>query len=233
MSTKRTAHTPVKHRLMRGAAMIEFMCVLIPLLLLGTLSVELMHVNQARQVLSLALHQAIRAAITQHADPQVLSASFELNVSPLLVSKELQAKNLQHPKHFTRTEYQVAETKRWHLEKLSPTQADFADFAEPALSKKFRRPTIRNNFLVELHQEKLAAGWPSGKGPRSGHDVFEANGLALRLTYLHKPLLPGVSKIIRLLASSEDPLIEAGFRRGLFVIRLEQQAMMQSHPVLW
>jgi len=216
-----------------GASFIEFNIVAIPLILVGLFGVELMLFNQSRMIVSYALNEAMRAAITQHAEPSVTEATFAKALLPLFAPAgrhaDIEARQLwEKKKHLSDTGL-----PQWKLNKLFPNKQDFDDFAHPVLSRRNGRPTIRNNYLKEQHREMLQIGWPDGKGPMSQRNVFEANSITLQVIYLKKPLTPGVSTIIKLLLSSQDKYIESAYRQGLLVIVTEQQALMHSDPMLW
>lgn len=116
---------------------------------------------------------------------------------------------------------------------IAPDKNDFADFAHPILTQRSGRATIRNSYMAEQHQDRIRSGWLSGKGPKSGNDIFEANTVRLQATYLHQPLTPGVGFVMRTLMRSQDTYIANGYRNGLVAIQVEQHGMMQSNPMLW
>lgn len=212
----------------------EFLLAAVPVLLLGLGSIEAIHWYFVRQAVSLALAQAARAAITQHADPVALDNAFRQALLPLHAGPTPMASQERLKRAIDRRE-RATGLPAWRIAIVSPSAAVFHDFASGDL--ELPRPgfaVIDNDFLHERHQARLAQGWPEGRGPLSGQTTLEANTLSLHLTWLHEPLLPGVRQLFRQLAPSDSrygPLAMAG--AGYLPIQRRLSFVMQSHPVAW
>ncbi len=217
----------------RGASFVEFTIVAIPLFFLGALGIELIRFNQTRLMIMVALNEAMRTCITRHNNPALTLATFEQALLPLFAPAGRHATIKDRQRDVMRSLQLQTGLAPWRMVHLSPNPKDFADFAHPILSRRNGRATIRNSYLLEQHQDKIRAGWQNGQGPHSGHDAFEANTVWLQVTYLHKPLTPGVGLVMKTLMKSNDTYIANGYKNGLVAIQVEQRGMMQSDPMLW
>jgi len=217
----------------RGASFIEFTIVAIPLFLLGALGIELIRFNQSRLMVIVALNEAMRTCITNHGNPVMTLATFEQALLPLFAPAGRYA-TIEDRQRKTKQRFQSQTgSSPWRVVQLAPDKNDFADFAHPILTQRSGRATIRNSYMAEQHQDRIRSGWLSGKGPKSGNDIFEANTVRLQATYLHQPLTPGVGFVMRTLMRSQDTYIANGYRNGLVAIQVEQHGMMQSNAMLW
>lgn len=226
---------PMKIKRQCGQGTIEFLLAAVPVLLLGLTSIEAVHWYFARQAVSHALVQAARSAITQNADPAVLDAAFALALLPLHAAPSLAESHARLQRNIARRTSATG-LPAWRIRIISPTQASFADFASsnPELTRVSAQPTIDNDYLHEQHQARLAQGWPEGRGPLSGQTTLQANTLALHLTWLHEPLLPGVKNLLRQLAPADERYGSLAMARGGYLpIHREVALVMQSHPVQW
>jgi len=227
----------------RGSGAVEFIVVALPLIFLGLCAFETARWLSARHLLSVALYEAARAASVQHAHPAVIESAFEQALAPLQTGRRQRPSfRAQHP--------DVA----WQISVLSPSPAAFRDFADrtPGLYANGATAAINNHYLAEQHARHRARGWPDGRGPLSGQDIFQANTLTLRLHYPFKPLLPGIAAILRGLAGENrqdqapdgnrnnparklkpDPSPDSMLRQGYLPILREVSVVMQSHPQAW
>ena len=201
-----------------GSGMVEFLLVAMPLLLTALGGIEISHWMLTRQVVNLALTEAGRAGSTSHAHPQAIIDAFERALEPLYppTSSATSAQRLHVAIHRNQHHHQ---RQGWHIQLMSPTPAHFQDFrvADPSVQHPSGLPTINNSYQLEQHQERQQQGWHDGQGPHSRQTVFEANTLALRLTWRYRPLLPGLEKVTGdLLSMKQDVTLT-----------------MQSHPVFW
>ncbi|MEI2417394.1 hypothetical protein V8Z80_14565 [Orrella sp. JC864] len=221
---------PCRPRRQGGAALIEFVAGGALVLALGLLVLETAYWQLARQVVSLALLQAARAGATGHAEPRVMAQAFETALAPLLASG--------HGAQQARARVQAIAAQRaaraglpaWRIQVLSPTPAHFADFARPGIGPQGGR-AIAHDYQFEQHGDHLGK-WPAGRGPRSGQTIFQANVLALRLTYLHQPLSPWFGALLRVLAG-DGPAAQAMRRAGLLPITVQTGVTLQSNARSW
>jgi hypothetical protein len=161
------------NKMQRGSAMIEFCIAMLPVMMLGSLILEVTYWHTARQRLALAVSQAVDLAAMQHGAEAVA---------------------WQHLKQ-KRPELHI---QLHDVQPTSETIAIFSDFTDPALSQQFGQPTIRHDFLMAQHEKYKSRGWISGRGPLSGQTILEANTLSLTVTGWHKPYLSWLGSVMRL-----------------------------------
>lgn len=218
----------------RGAGLIEFSIVAIPILLIGLGSIEIAQWFHVKQMVSIALLQAARAGITQHARPQAMETAFELALQPLYAASGHSAgdrlqRALNRRKHITGL-------PAWQMQIINPTPAAFHDFVDArlAITRETGLAAINNNYQAEQDHRYRAQGHLQGLGPRSGLSIYQANVLALRVTYLHEPVLPGMKALMRLLSKQTGSYSDQAMARGGYLpISQELELTMQSHPVDW
>ena len=202
----------------RGTGMIEFLLIAIPLLLTTLGGIEISHWMFTRQAVNMALTEAGRAGSTLHANPQAIIQAFEQALEPLYpaTASATSAQRLQAATARNQSHHQQLP---WHIQVLSPTPDHFRDFisTDPAVRHPSGLPTINNSYQREQHDDHTQQGRTSGNGHHSGQNIFEANTLALRLTWRYTPLLPGFERV-------------AG---GLLALKQDITLTMQSHPVFW
>ncbi|TAL75757.1 MAG: pilus assembly protein [Burkholderiaceae bacterium] len=224
-----------RHRAQAGYSLIEFSVVAAPLLMVGLGSVEVAQWFFTKQAISLALLEAGRAGITQHAHPRAIEMAFEQALLPLYpASKGLSS--AQRLRQALDRRSQAIKNPPWRIEVLNPHAATFLDFANPhlAISAHHQLAAIDNNYQAEQHQRNIERGWSQGRGPASGLSVYEANTLVLRLTYLHEPALPGIKNLIRQLAPTSSGYgAQAMARAGYLPMQQELRLTMQSHALQW
>ncbi len=213
----------------RGAGMAEFLIVLIPVLLLGLGGVELAHWMTLRQTLSLVLVEAARVGATRQANPQAIADAFEHGLRMTHPDPRALARAL--------TEQRRALGFPWRIHIVQPSPVAFADHADPDVKgpRAFRgQPLIRNDYQALQQARRQAQGWPQGRGPRSGVTIHEANTLVMELGWPQRPLLPGMTVIVRALAPlSDDALNRRMMTAGYLPFRRQVSIAMQSHPALW
>ncbi len=220
-------------RAQRGSLMVETSLILIPLLLIAGLILELTQLNHINNIARLALYDTGRFASVTHANPQGFEKAFKHAMLALFVPQGSHRSAQHRQEAYIKRHIQLTGHPPWKLEVLSPTKASFRDFADARLSRLNRKPTIRNDYQDLQHQQRLSQGWPSGRGPQSGQTVFEANTLHLKLTYLHRPLVPGLQAVLKTLGSVRTDEIGLAWRQGLFAVVLTHEVMMQSDVQDW
>lgn len=223
--------TPIRQS---GTALIEFSMAAVPILLIGLGSLEIAQWHHAKQMVSLALMQAARAGSTQHARPQAIAEAFEQALLPLYVSGSHSAAARMN-NIFARRSAETA-SPPWQIEILSPSAPAYKDFADPGLAIGARAglAAINNDYQAEQDLRKRVLGWPNGAGPWSGLSIFQANTLALRVTYPHEPILPGMKSVIKMLSSGSGTYADQNMAKGGYLPILQELALtMQSHPVDW
>lgn len=231
LSLPLTSHPARQH----GQGSVEFLLAAVPLLLMGLGSIEAIHWHFTRQAMSLALAQAARAAITNHADPGVIDDAFFHALLPVHAAPTHEAARERVLRNMERREAATG-LPAWRIQIRSPSEASFRDFAsrDPDLPRHGGRKVIDNDYLEKQHELRLAQGWPQGRGPASGQTALEANVLVLHLTWLHEPLLPGVGQLFRQLAPPDAGYGSLAMARGGFLpIRREVAFLMQSHAIAW
>lgn len=218
----------------QGQGAVEFLLAATPVLLLGLGAIEAVHWYFTRQAVSLALVQAARAAITQHANPVALDQAFSEALLPLHAGPTASASRARLQKARARREGATG-LPAWRIRILSPSTASFNDFASPSPDlPRPGLPIIDNDYLHEQHRGRLAQGWQEGRGPLSGQTTLEANTLTLHLTWLHEPLLPGMKQLLKQVAPSDSRYgSQAMASAGYLPIHRQVALVMQSHPVQW
>lgn len=222
---------PSRRRLAQsGAGMVEFAVTAVPILLLGLGGMELARWFYMKQALSLALLDAARAGITQHARPQAIKDAFEIALRPLYPPAAAQT-SAQRVRHALDERHQAIRQAPWRIQVLDPAAAAFADFADPGLGAD--RRAINNDYQREQHMARQGAGWTGGRGPASGQTIYQANALTLALTYPVEPLVPGLRPLLRLLGSGTGNYGQRVLAGGYLPMAQEIRLTMQSHPMEW
>ncbi|MFD4837980.1 TadE/TadG family type IV pilus assembly protein [Achromobacter sp. NPDC058515] len=210
-----------------GAAAIEFAVAAAIVLLLGLLSAEAARWHAARQMAHLALMEAARAGATAHGDPARMRAAFLQALLPLYADAQGQAGAASRQERALAELAQAMGSHPWRIEVLLPDEQSFRDHARSDL-KVAAAPGLRA--IDNDYQDLQHARRPSRPG---GRDIFHANTLKLRLTYLHKPLLPPLRALLAMLGSDEDSYAGQARAQGLLPIRIELEMEMHTHPVDW
>jgi len=214
-------------RRQHGAAALEFAVAGAIVLLLGLLCVDAARWHGARQMAHLALMEAARAGATGHGDPARLRAAFLQALLPLHANANGPAGAIE------RRDGAMAELKRltgaapWRIEVLRPDAQSFREHARPGLLVA-AAPGLRA--IDNSYQDLQHARHPSRPG---GQDIFLANTLKLRLTYLHKPLLPPLRALLIMLSQQDGTYTGHALTKGLLPIVVELEHEMHTHPVDW
>lgn len=169
------------------------------LVILGVLTLatlEFWHARNTAQIAELALLEALRAGASDHASPHAMQQAFEHAMRASLPDTPGHTPGTRLHQNWQRRQ-SASGLAVWRLDILNPGPASLADHAAPGRDTRGNiaaahatASTAALAFYYQdlRHQEHLSQGWPQGKGPTSGQDVFEANLLTLRLRYLHQPL---------------------------------------------
>lgn len=212
----------------------EFLLAAVPVLLIALSSIEAIHWYFARQAVSLALIQAARAGITQHADPTIIDSAFSQALLPLYAGPTPDATRARLQRAMKQRESNTG-LPAWRIRILSPSSASFNDFGShnPDLPQTGKL-AIDNDYLHEQHQRQLTQGRPAGRKPFSGQSPLEANTLILHLTWLHQPLLPGMKQLLRQIAPRDHRYSSRAMAKaGYLPLQRQVALVMQSHPVAW
>ncbi|MCD0503702.1 TadE/TadG family type IV pilus assembly protein [Bordetella petrii] len=209
----------------RGATLLEFAIVAPPLLLLALLAIETAHWHLVRQLAHVALLEAGRGGANAHGHPDAIARGFEQGLLPRHAHASGDAQAAQQ-RAWQRLRRQ-ANMPPWRIEVLQPSVQAFQAHARPGLKVNTAagRRAISNDYQAEQH----AARGITAMGP----DIFQANTLHLRLTYLHEPLAPPTRALLRLIGRDAGTCAQRAWARGLLPLRLDLHIEMQSHPVDW
>lgn len=209
--------------------MAGFLVTAVPILMLGLGGVELTHWMSLRQVLSLALMDAARVGATRQARPAAIATAFEQGLRMAYPGPAAATRALRQRRQ--------ALGLPWHIGIRQPAPAAFLDHADAALVAPRDAPgqaSIRNDYQALQHARRLAQGWPQGRGPRSGHTIYEANTLTMDLLWPHRPMLPGLAALIRALAPLSTDAAQARIMAaGYLPFRRRVVVTMQSDPSAW
>ncbi len=227
--------TPERVPRQSGASLIEFSIVMVPVLLAGLGIIEIAQWFFTKQAVSLALLEAGRAASVDHANPKTIELAFERAIQPLYTSASGQPASSRL--HTALQQRQLATgAAPWQIEVLSPSAAAFTDFSQPGLQIDGAQglAAINNHYLAEQHERLRNQGWLNGQGPQSNITIFQANTLVLRASWLHQPIVPGVSELLRMLGKPHGSYSQHAMALGGYLpIKQELALVMQSHPANW
>lgn len=217
-----------------GSSAVEFTLVAIPILLIGLGAIELSRWFFVKQAISLALLEAGRAGIVDHARPNSIEAAFEHALLPLFPPTTALSATQQLQNTFDRR-HAATGVAPWRIQLQSPNAAVFQDFSVSGLSihDADGLAVINNHYQAEQHEHYKAQGRPNGRGPVSGATIFEANNLALHLTYMHEPLVPGVRALLQMLSTGSSGYAQQALAGGYLPLTQTLHLTMQSHPVDW
>ncbi|MBR8656290.1 pilus assembly protein [Achromobacter sp. Marseille-Q0513] len=231
---------PRPGRPQHGTALLEFTLAATVLLPAALLAAEAAAWQTVRQAVQLALMEAARAGAVSHAEPARMKAAFVQALRPLHGGDAArQARAL-------REAALLAGAHPWRIEVLRPDAQAFRLHARPGLriAPAPGLPAIDNDYQDLQHARRP---------PGQAIDIFQANTLSLRLTYLHKPLSAPLRALLGALArgaqtppvrqgalftrapTDDDPRSYAGqaLARGLLPIVVELEMEMHSHPADW
>lgn len=214
-------------RRQHGAAAIEFAVAGAIVLLLGLLCVEAARWHGARQMAHLALMEAARAGATGHGDPARLRAAFLQALLPLHASAGGPAGAMHRRDGALADLKTLTGADPWRIEVLRPDDQSFREHGRADLQVA-AAPGLR--VIDNGYQDLQHARRPPRPG---GQDIFLANTLKLRLTYLHKPLLPPLRALLALLGRQDASYAGRALTKGLLPVVVELEHEMHSHPVDW
>ncbi|AVJ26850.1 TadE/TadG family type IV pilus assembly protein [Achromobacter spanius] len=214
-------------RTQHGAAAIEFAVAGAIVLLLGLLCVDAARWHGARQMAHLALMEAARAGATSHGDPARLRAAFLQALLPLHSNANGPAGAMERRDGAMTELKTLTGAPPWRIEVLRPDEQSFREHARPGL-KVAAAPGLRA--IDNGYQDLQHARRPPRPG---GQDIFQANTLKLRLTYLHKPLLPPLRALLVMLGRQDGSYAGHALTKGLLPIVVELEHEMHTHPVDW
>ncbi len=211
----------------RGAAAIEFAVAGAVVLLLGLLAIETARWQGVRQMAYLALMEAGRAGATGHGDPARMRMAFLQALLPQYDDAQGQAGARRRQEDEQAELAAISGTHPWRIEVLLPDEQSFREHARPDL----KVPAASGLRAIDNgYQDLQHARRPPQPG---GQTIFQANTLKLRLTYLHKPLLPPLRALLAALGSDRGSFAGNAQTRGLLPLRMELETEMHSHPVDW
>lgn len=213
----------------RGSAIVEFLLSAVPILLLALGATETTRWYIHKQHIRFALHEAQRAASVSHAEPKQFIKAFEEAIKPLFAPAGLYATTEARRDAYLESVSKKTTMPPWRISVTSPNTKHFQDFHQNELeiAKRSGFAAINNNYQREQHQEKPL-------GLHSQSTIYEANILSINLVYPYKPLVPGVSSLIRQLSdSTSSKLKQRYYSNGYLPLELSAHIAMQSHPVLW
>ena len=211
----------------RGAAAIEFAVAGAILLLLGLLTAEAARWHGARQIAHLALMEAARAGATGHGDPARMRAAFLQALLPLHADARGTAGALARQARAMGELTALMGSHPWRIEVLQPDDRSFRLHTRAGL-KVAAAPELRA--IDNDYQDLQHARRPLAPGDQN---IFHANTLRLRLTYLHKPLLPPLRTLLALVGRGEDTYAGQALAQGLLPMRVELETEMHTHPLDW
>ena len=168
--SSRTFHAALFHR-QRGSAMAQWCIAALPLLILGSICIELSQWHATRQQFALLAQRAVDAAALDGGTTAALRKHW-----------------LKHHQARAMAPATVCVTDR-----VADLMADFADLA---LSRRLGKKVIRHDHIEQQHQDALKRGWPGGQGPKSRVTIFAANVLSIEVTIRYRPVNPWVRQIV-------------------------------------
>jgi hypothetical protein len=190
----------------RGSVALEWLLTLPIVLLVGLTVVQLGLVYHARQALRYALHEAVRSASLNHAQPAALRAGLARGLAPWLYGAD---DPVEHRQNEVRAQLHLkhGELAGWiWLEQLSPHAESFRDWAEPASDGRGQMiPGMLEipHDLLDARARRISPhsgvnGQRSGEpvGRASGQTLREANVLRVRLQYGVPLVVPVVGRLL-------------------------------------
>ena len=216
-------------RTQRGSAIIEFLVTALPVLLLSLGATETARWYTHKQHIRYALLEAQRVASVTHAKPEQFIAAFEEALKPLFAPAGMHKSTEVRRDAYLAAVSQKTGMTPWRISITSPTAEHFNDFQRDDLeiAQRTGLAAINNNYQLEQHQEKSI-------GLHSQQSIYEANILSVQLIYPYKPLVSGVSSLMKHLSNSgNSKLKQSYYANGYLPLELTAHLAMQSHPVLW
>jgi hypothetical protein len=155
-----------------GSALTEWLIVALPLLLLGSLTIEVSGWHMARQRIALTTQRAVDATALNGGTPSALG------------------------EHLKRDWPQGL---RVHLKACvtDPIADLMRDFSDPVLSQRLGQRVIRHDHLNQQRLAKGLRGGAGGGGRSSGKTLAQANQLNVEVTARYTPRSPWIRSIIK------------------------------------
>lgn len=210
-----------------GAAAIEFTIAGAVLMLAGMLGIEAARWQAARQMAHLALIEAARAGATSHGNPARMRQAFQQGLLPLHAGAQGEAGARRRQQRAQADVSASTGLTPWRIEVLRPGARAFLEHGRPGL-KIAAAPGLR--VIDNDYQDVQHARRPPQPGSMS---IFDANTLALRLTYLHQPSWPPVRALLAMLGRNDASYAGVARTHGLLPIQVELEMEMHSHPADW
>ena len=151
--------------------MVQWCIAALPLLLLGSMTIEISHWHTARQRLALSVQRATHDTALSGGTTEALKHHLKRHLPA----------NLKMPIKACITD---------------SVNALMADFVDRPLSAKLGKTVIRHDHVRQQHLDALARGRYNGRGPRSQQTISEANQLNVQATVSYRALSPWVRKLI-------------------------------------
>lgn len=166
-----------------------------------------------RQKVSHALLDTLRQQTRSHMQPQRFAHQFRA---------ELEALGVSQPNGWPDS---------WHIEQLSPNDADFATFRDPQVEQQLPWPHAAINNHYQKRQHQYFGLLRNGQEKR---DIFSANTLHIHIFYAFQPLNP----VVRVLLKQARPFAQHPYTRqlldkGQLPISINMRIPYASHPVAW
>lgn len=193
-------------RCSRGVSAIEMLLAMPVLLLVGGGALQFGLVYHAKHALNHALLEAARSGSVSHADPVAIRDGLARGLTPWLYG----AADLgEYALNLVRASAHVAQAEALgglRLERVSPTEASFLDWAEPARDGAGEPIAgvveIPNDDLVHRMRRAPPGGPAAGDrrgepiGAASGQTLADANLLRLRLDYGVPLAVPVIGRVL-------------------------------------
>ena len=214
-------------RRQHGAAALEFAVAGAAVLLLGLLCIEAVQWHGARRMAPLALAAAARPRAPGPRAPARQPAAVQRRVVPMHAHAEGQSGARRRLDSAMANLKALTGVAPWRIEVLLPDDQSFREHGHAGLQVA-AAPGLRviNNGYQDLQHAR--------RPPRpGGQDIFLANTLRLRLTYLHKPLLPPLRALLAGLGRQDGSYAGHALAKGVLPIVVELDQEMHTHPVDW
>jgi len=156
----------------KGSALTEWLIVALPLLLLGSLAIEVSGWHMARQRVALATQRAADATALEGGTP----SAFGLHLQRHWPS-DLQVK-----------------LKACVTDPIADLMRDFSD---QSLSRRLGQRVIRHDHMKQQTLDKKLSGSPSGRGRSSGKTLSQANQLNVEVTFQYRPRSPWIRMLVK------------------------------------
>jgi hypothetical protein len=164
---------PLKpRRHLAGSALTEWLIVALPLLLLGSLAIEVSGWHMARQRIALATQRAADATALEGGTPSAFGLQLQHHWPPDLRVKARAC--VSDP---------IADLMR--------------DFSDPSLSRRLGQRVIRHDHMKQQTLDKKLSGGAMGRGRASGKTIAQANQLNVEVTVQYPPRSPWIRMLVK------------------------------------